>query len=157
DAQTLNFLLADYKGTATFAPFEGLPHVAGLVTDLADDISLVDRLAGVVAGELSHRQDLLRQANVKSHTEYAQARDGGAAPAPLPSLLFVVDESSELLTARPDFIDTLIAIGRVGRSTGVHLLLTSQRLEEGKLRGLDSYLSYRIGLRTFSAMESRTV
>jgi S-DNA-T family DNA segregation ATPase FtsK/SpoIIIE len=39
----------------------------------------------------------------------------------------------------------------------VHLLLASQRLEEGRLRGLDTHLSYRIGLRTFSAMESRTV
>jgi len=37
------------------------------------------------------------------------------------------------------------------------LLLASQRLEEGRLRGLDSHLSYRIGLRTFSAAESRIV
>src|SRR5206468_2734166 len=44
-----------------------------------------------------------------------------------------------------------------GRSLGVHLLLASQRLEEGRLRGLDSHLSYRIGLRTFSASESRAV
>lgn len=35
------------------------------------------------------------------------------------------------------------------------MLLASQRLEEGKLRGLDTYLSYRIGLKTFSASESR--
>jgi S-DNA-T family DNA segregation ATPase FtsK/SpoIIIE len=35
--------------------------------------------------------------------------------------------------------------------------LASQRLEENKLRGLDSHLSYRIGLRTFSANESRQV
>ena len=46
-------------------------------------------------------------------------------------------------------------IGRLGRSLGVHLLLASQRLEEGRLRGLETHLSYRIGLRTFSAMESR--
>src|SRR5699024_6037207 len=39
----------------------------------------------------------------------------------------------------------------------VHQLLASQRLEEGKLRGLDTFLSYRIALRTFSAAESRTV
>ena len=50
-----------------------------------------------------------------------------------------------------------VQIGRVGRSLGVHLLLASQRLEEGRLRGLDTHLSYRIGLRTFSAMESRVV
>ncbi len=48
-------------------------------------------------------------------------------------------------------------IGRLGRSLGVHLLLASQRLEEGRLRGLESHLSYRIGLRTFSAAESRAV
>jgi S-DNA-T family DNA segregation ATPase FtsK/SpoIIIE len=45
----------------------------------------------------------------------------------------------------------------VGRSLGVHLLLASQRLEEGRLRGLDTHLSYRIGLRTFSSSESRAV
>ena len=39
----------------------------------------------------------------------------------------------------------------------MHLLLASQRLEEGRLRGLETQLSYRIGLRTFSAAESRIV
>jgi S-DNA-T family DNA segregation ATPase FtsK/SpoIIIE len=37
----------------------------------------------------------------------------------------------------------------------MHLLLASQRLEEGRLRGLEGHLSYRICLRTFSAAESR--
>ena len=39
----------------------------------------------------------------------------------------------------------------------IHLLLSSQRLESGRMKGLDSHLSYRIGLRTFSAGESRDV
>lgn len=67
----------------------------------------------------------------------------------------MIDEFSELLTAKPDFIEMFVQIGRIGRSLGVHLLLASQRLEEGRLRGLETYLSYRIGLRTFSAAESR--
>ena len=75
----------------------------------------------------------------------------------MPSLLIICDEFSELLAAKPDFIDLFVMIGRLGRSLGVHLLLASQRLEEGKLRGLDTHLSYRIGLRTFSAVESRIV
>ena len=54
-------------------------------------------------------------------------------------------------SARPEFIDLFVAIGRLGRSLGLHLLLASQRLEEGRLRGLESHLSYRVGLRTFSA------
>ncbi len=69
----------------------------------------------------------------------------------------MVDEFSELLAAKPEFIDLFVMIGRLGRSLGVHLLLASQRLEEGRLRGLDTQLSYRIGLRTFSAAESRIV
>lgn len=48
-----------------------------------------------------------------------------------------------------------MAIGRLGRSLHVHLLLASQRLDEGRLRGLESHLSYRLCLKTFSANESR--
>ena len=81
---------------------------------------------------------------------------GANLPA-LPSLLLVCDEFSEMLAAKPEFIDLFVQIGRIGRSIGVHLLLASQRLEEGRLRGLDTHLSYRIGLRTFSAAESRVV
>ena len=62
-----------------------------------------------------------------------------------------------MLSAKPEFIDLFVAIGRLGRSLGLHLLLASQRLEEGRLRGLESHLSYRVGLRTFSAGESRSV
>ena len=75
----------------------------------------------------------------------------------MPSLFIVVDEFSEMLSAKPEFIDLFVAIGRLGRSLGLHLLLASQRLEEGRLRGLESHLSYRVGLRTFSAGESRSV
>ena len=110
-----------------------------------------------IRGELQRRQELLRSAgNYANIHDYEKARAAGAPLEPLPSLVMVIDEFSELLTAKPDFIDMFIQIGRIGRSLGVHLLLASQRLEEGKLRGLDTYLSYRIGLRTFSAAESRT-
>ena len=91
----------------------------------------------------------------------ARLREGPARPAsrstPLPSLFIVVDEFSEMLSAKPEFIDLFVAIGRLGRSLSIHLLLASQRLEEGRLRGLESHLSYRVGLRTFSAQESRAV
>jgi DNA segregation ATPase FtsK/SpoIIIE, S-DNA-T family len=39
----------------------------------------------------------------------------------------------------------------------MHLLLSSQRLEEGRLRGLEGHLRYRICLRTYSAQESKSV
>ena len=89
-------------------------------------------------------------------------RDAGVAaladaPSLMPALLVVIDEFGELLVARPEMLDVLGSIGRLGRSLGVHLLLSSQRLEEGRLRGLDSHLRYRLCLRTYSAAESTIV
>ncbi len=156
-SETLNFILADFKGGATFAGMVDMPHTAAVITNLADDLTLVDRMRDSIMGEMQRRQELLRTAgNYANIHDYEKARAAGAALEPLASLVIVLDEFSELLTAKPDFIDMFIQIGRIGRSLGVHLLLASQRLEEGKLRGLDTYLSYRIGLRTFSAAESRT-
>ncbi|GDY57097.1 hypothetical protein SVIO_077200 [Streptomyces violaceusniger] len=156
-SETLNFVLADFKGGATFAGMSELPHVAAVITNLADDLTLVDRMRDSITGELQRRQELLRSAgNYANIHDYEKARAAGAPLEPLASLVLVIDEFSELLTAKPDFIEMFIQIGRIGRSLGVHLLLASQRLEEGRLRGLETYLSYRIGLRTFSAAESRT-
>ena len=157
-SETLNFVLVDFKGGATFTKLDRLPHTSAVITNLADELPLVDRMTDAINGELLRRQELLRSAgNHSSLRDYEKARLAGAPLAPLPSLLIVCDEFSELLSAKPDFIDMFVQIGRVGRSLGVHLLLASQRLEEGKLRGLDTHLSYRISLRTNSAMESRVV
>ncbi len=151
--ELLNLVLVDFKGGATFSELADLPHVSALITNLADELALVDRMEDALSGELVRRQELLRSAGVASVGDY---RSLGDRP-PLPSLLVIIDEFSELLSARPEFADLFVAIGRLGRSLGLHLLLASQRLEEGRLRGLETHLSFRIGLRTFTASESRVV
>ena len=155
----LNLLLVDFKGGAAFAGLEPLPHVAGLVTNLAEEPDLIGRVKAALAGELERRQRLLRDAgDFSSISEYhaRAARDGGG-PGPLPYLVVVVDEFGELLEAEPGFADIFNAIGRMGRSLGVHLLLATQRLDEGRVRALEPHLRYRLALRTFSASESRSV
>ncbi|MFG6402272.1 type VII secretion protein EccCa [Microbacterium sp. P04] len=157
--EQLNFVLVDFKGGATFAGMAEMPHVSAVITNLGSELALVDRFQDALQGEIVRRQELLRAAgNFANVSDYEKARKGGRSElAPLPALMVVVDEFSELLTAKPEFVESFLNIGRVGRSLQVHLLLASQRLEEGRLRGLDTYLSYRIGLRTFSAAESRTI
>lgn len=157
-SEDLNFVLVDFKGGATFASLDVLPHTSAVITNLSDELPLVDRMQAALNGEMVRRQELLRAAgNYVSRFEYEKARLAGEQLAPLPSLLIICDEFSELLAAKSEFIDLFVMIGRLGRSLGVHLLLASQRLEEGRLRGLDTHLSYRVGLRTFSAVESRVV
>ncbi|MFE2723786.1 type VII secretion protein EccCa [Kitasatospora sp. NPDC059327] len=157
-SETLNFVLVDFKGGATFLGLDELPHTSAVITNLADEAALVDRMRDALHGELNRRQELLRSAgNYSSLLDYETARAGGVQLDPLPTLFIVVDEFSELLSAHRDFMELFIMIGRLGRSLGVHLLLASQRLDEGRMHALESHLSYRIGLRTFSAMESRGV
>lgn len=157
-SQSLNFVLVDFKGGATFLGLESLPHTSAVITNLADEIAMVARMQDALHGELIRRQELLRSAGNHSNIhEYEKARAGGAPLAPLPTLFVVVDEFSELLATHRDFMDLFIMIGRLGRSLGVHLLLASQRLDEGRMNQLETHLSYRIALRTFSAMESRGV
>lgn len=154
----LNLVLVDFKGGATFLGLESLPHVSAVITNLEGEFDLVDRMKDALYGEMTRRQELLRSSgNFANVGDYEKARDAGAALDPLPALFIVVDEFSELLQQKPDFAELFVAIGRLGRSLQMHLLLASQRLEEGKLRGLDSHLSYRIGLKTFSSNESRSV
>ncbi|CAO5147379.1 ESX secretion system protein EccC [Frankia sp. AiPs1] len=157
-SETLNFVLVDFKGGATFAGLDRLPHVSATITNLADEAALVDRMRDALRGELVRRQELLRAAGrFSSVRDYETARAQGAPLAPLPTLFVVIDEFSELIAAHTDFIELFVMIGRLGRSLAVHLLLASQRLDDGRIHQLEGHLSYRISLRTFSAMESRSV
>lgn len=151
----LALALIDFKGGATFAGLEGVPHVAGLTTNLGDDLSVVDRLAEALGAEVAERQQRLHDAGGLPDLTSWDARVIERAGPPPPRLVVVIDELSELVTARPDIVPVLVALGRVGRSLGVHLLLASQRWDEGRLGGLEAHVSYRIALRTFSAAESR--
>jgi S-DNA-T family DNA segregation ATPase FtsK/SpoIIIE len=155
----LAFVLVDFKGGAAFADLAPLPQVAGLITNLqGPDLSMVDRALAALQGELARRQRLLHLAgNQPDLRAYTAAVAADPRLEPLPSLLVVVDEFGELLAARPEFLDLFGTIGRVGRSLGMHLLLASQRLDEGRLRGLESHLRFRVCLRTFSAAESTAV
>jgi DNA segregation ATPase FtsK/SpoIIIE, S-DNA-T family len=155
--EVLNLVLVDFKGGATFLGLDGVPHISAIITNLEDELILVDRMRDALAGEINRRQELLRAAGFPNVIEYQRARANGAELDPLPALFIIVDEFSELLSQKPDFAELFVMIGRLGRSLHIHLLLASQRLEQGRMRGLDSHLSYRIGLKTFSAGESRSV
>lgn len=148
-SESLNFVLADVRGTGTFAGLSALPHVAAHLTGPDD------RLHVALTGELRRRRELLRAAgDFAGVEEYERVRAGGAALEPLPSVVVVVDGLGELLTARPQLTDTLLAIGHAGGPLGVHLLLASRRPPEGAAHGLDPLLSYRVALRTSSPADS---
>ncbi len=155
--EQLSILLIDYKGGAAFGDLTDLPHLAGLATNLSDDPLAADRLATALRAESRRRQQLLRAARAPDLAAYRRVRATRPELPALPRLLVVIDEYAELVEQSPEALDALTSLGRVGRSLGVHLLLSSQRLDDGKLRGLDAHLRYRVCLRTLDAGDSQSM
>jgi S-DNA-T family DNA segregation ATPase FtsK/SpoIIIE len=58
--ERLNMVLVDFKGGATFAGMAAMPHVSALITNLADELTLLVRMQDALSGELVRRQELLR-------------------------------------------------------------------------------------------------
>ena len=157
--EQLNLVLVDFKGGATFAGMSDLPHVSAMISNLESELSLVDRMQDALQGDMVRRQEVLREAgNYANVSEYEADRIAGKHEfPPLPALFIVLDEFTEMLMAKPEFGEVFIMIGRLGRSLSVHLLLASQKMDLGKARGLESHLSYRIALKTFTENDSREV
>lgn len=162
----VNLVLVDFKGGAAFDGMQGLHHVAAVITNMDEERDLVVRLRDVIDGEVTRRMEVLRAEGnrVQGKTfqdgaEYEEFRQ--TVPdndlTPFPALFIVIDEFTELLEQYPDFAETFVTVGRQGRSLWIHLLLATQRFDEGRTRGLESHLSYRIALKTFSAQDSRLV
>ncbi|MGI4893690.1 MAG: FtsK/SpoIIIE domain-containing protein [Janthinobacterium lividum] len=120
--QDLQFVLIDYKGGAAFAACTGLPHVAGVVTDLDDQ--LAGRVLRSLRAEVRRRERVLRTAGVGDLSDLAPDPSTGGRP---PRLVLVVDEFRVLAEELPEFVDGLVRLAVVGRSLGIHLVLATQR------------------------------
>ncbi|WP_457180828.1 type VII secretion protein EccCa [Mycobacteroides abscessus] len=163
----VNFFLTDFKGGATFLGLENEPHTSAVITNMEEEEHLVARMKEALFGELDRRERIFREAqakypkeDIKNLSDYLRlrAKVGDDHLPALPALVVIIDEFAELLEQHPEYGKIFIRIGRKGRSVGVHLIYASQTLEgTGKTHGLESNVSYRIGLKTVSAADSRAL
>ncbi|WP_157752108.1 type VII secretion protein EccCb [Actinoplanes derwentensis] len=135
----VNFLLIDRAGGLTGGHLDDLPHTGAVLSYVGESEHDDNRLLQALLGEIERRRNLIKD----------------DPRIPMPRLLVVVDEFQDAVDLRSNFIDAFMTIARSGAEVGMHLLLVAQRLEEGRLRGLDTHLSYRIALRTASERESQ--
>jgi len=85
------------------------------------------------------QQLLLAVGSLPNTTVYNARRDAGQDLPALPNFCWSSSTSSAICSPpNRKMIELFLQIGRIGRSIGVHLLLASQRLEEGRPRGLES-------------------
>jgi DNA segregation ATPase FtsK/SpoIIIE-like protein len=120
----LNFVLVDYKGGGAFKPFETLPHVVDIVTNL--NKAAVNRMFTAINAEIRRRQGLNAETGTKDIVDYRR-RGLHLTREPYPHLFIIIDEYAEMIDDNPEYRAELESITRVGRAQGVNLVLASQR------------------------------
>lgn len=154
----LGFVMVDFKGGGTFAQLQYLPHTLGMVTDLSGALAM--RALVALEAEVDRRKRLFNEANVNDITPYQKAywrtqiQGSGDVSVPLPHLVIIVDEFAELVSDYPEFMAGLIAIARVGRSLGLHLILATQSPGGVVNQQIWANAKFRICLRVESRQES---
>lgn len=158
DPERLAFVLIDYKGESTFAALGRLPHTVGLATNL--DGQLTERALTCLSAELEHRARLFGEADgaidLKEYRAYLR-RGGGKTLEPLPHLVVIIDEFTEMSKKLPDAMSKLEEIARKGRALGVHLFLATQNPGGSVNAEIRSNTDLKISLRVQNANDSTDV
>jgi S-DNA-T family DNA segregation ATPase FtsK/SpoIIIE len=154
--EVLRILLGDFKGESAFGPLEYLPHCDGIISNLSKSQHKLDRFKLVLRGELQRRQELLNRTGFANVRAYEKARVSGRTDLePIPALLLVLDEFSQMLELVPEMAKVMDEVARLGRSLWIHILNASQRMEVGKMAGMIAQQTFAIGLKVKDGGESR--
>ena len=121
----IEFFIIDYKGGGMANLFDGLPHMAGQISNLSGN--QVRRAMISIKSENRRRQRIFSENGVNNINSYTKLYKSGEVTEPVPHLFIVIDEFAELKREEPEFMQELISVAQVGRSLGVHLILATQK------------------------------
>src|SRR6185312_5849197 len=156
--ETFAVIFVDMKFESAAQDLEGLPHVAGSLSNLGkDDRHLAERMRKAINGEIARRYRLFKDAGARDANEYEEMRLAGRDLEPVPILLVIIDEYLELFIHHPEWIDLVIHIGQEGRGCNVFFTLGGQRLDLSSLSKVKSNIAFRVALRAETAEDSRDV
>ncbi|MGH3635498.1 MAG: type VII secretion protein EccCa, partial [Mycobacterium sp.] len=151
-------IFVDMKFESAAQDLEGLPHVAGSLSNLGkDDRHLAERMCKTINGEIARRYRLFKEAGARDANEYEEMRLAGRDLEPVPILLVIIDEYLELFHHHQEWIQLVIHIGQEGRGCNVFFTLGGQRLDLSSLSKAKSNIAFRVALRAETAEDSRDV
>jgi type VII secretion protein EccCa/type VII secretion protein EccCb len=156
--ETFIVIFVDMKFESAAQDLEGLPHVAGSLSNLGkDDRHLAERMCKAINGEIARRYRLFKDAGARDANEYEEMRLAGRDLEPVPILLVIIDEYLELFHHHQEWIQLVIHIGQEGRGCNVFFTLGGQRLDLSSLSKAKSNIAFRVALRAETAEDSRDV
>ena len=146
----LRLLLIDPK-RVELTPYNGIPHL------LTPVVVETDRVVGLLKGMIREMLDRYRRMeelgvrNIEAYNEEATEK--------MPFLVVAIDELADLMmSAAFDVEQSLCRLAQLGRATGIHLIVATQRPSVDVVTGLiKANFPSRISFGVTSQVDSRTI
>ncbi|MBN40849.1 MAG: DNA translocase FtsK [SAR202 cluster bacterium] len=148
----LRMLMIDPK-RVELTPFNGLPHLVKPVIVDTDEVS--GGLKGLMR-EMFRRYRMMEDAGSRNIVAYNKKAKNDEQ---LPYLVLIVDELADLMmSASGDVEHNLVRLAQLGRATGIHLVLATQRPSVQVVTGLlKANIPGRVAFAVASNVDSRVI
>ena len=146
----VRMLMVDPK-RVELTPFNGIPHLMAPVIVETDQVLEYLRL---VQNEMLRRYKIMEELGVRNIAGY-----NSKATDHLPFLIIIIDELADLMmTAAYEVEQSLVRLAQLGRATGIHLILATQRPSVNVVTGLlKANIPTRIAFAVSSQVDSRVI
>lgn len=150
DPSELRLLLIDPK-RVELTPYNGIPH---LLTPVVVETDQVVSLLKGLNREMMDRYRRMEEFGVRNIDSYNKK-----SPDQMPYLVVAVDELADLMmTASADVERELCRLAQLGRATGIHMIVATQRPSVDVLTGLiKANFPSRVSFALTSQVDSRTI
>ena len=146
----MRLLLIDPK-RVELTPYNGIPHL------LTPVVVETDQVVGLLKGMIKEMLDRYRRMEEVGARNIASYNE--RVPEKIPYLVVAIDELADLMmSAAFDVEQSLCRLAQLGRATGIHLIIATQRPSVDIVTGLiKANFPSRIGFGVASQVDSRTI
>ena len=151
----LQMLMIDPK-MVELVGYNGIPH---LIAPVVVEIEQVVGSLAWVTRQMDDRYKIFNQMGVRNLEEYNRRASRLKDKDPLPVLVVFVDELADLMMIAPDEVErSLCRVAQMGRATGIHLVVATQRPSTDVVTGLiKANFPARISFAVTSQTDSRVI
>ncbi len=153
--EEVKLILIDPK-IVEFKVFEGIPH---LLIPIVTDCKKAAGALNWAVNEMMRRYQMFAEAgtnDLKSYNSYAEQNEDIQK---MPQIVVFIDELADMmLVAGKEVEDYICRLAQMGRASGIHLVIATQRPTTDVITGLiKANIPSRIALSVMSQVDSRTI
>lgn len=136
--------------------FSDIPH---LVTPIIDEVKIAIEALKWTVTEMERRYEVLKRFKTINVKDYYRRRGDDPSFEPMPRLVVIVEEASDLLISGGNEVeDHILKLTQKSRAVGIHLLLATQRPSADILKGsIKANIPTRFAFKVPSSTDSSVV